>query len=106
MTAKKIRRKPAIITNCDKTQKEGIAGWQVRKIGGNAPSFFNLKIEDCPNREKTKPDTEDGNDTDDEWEIPEATGERLYDTFERDECYMPIRTNPENDVIQIYTDGN
>ena len=37
--------------------------------------------------------------------MPEETGNRSYDTSERDGRYKPIRTNPEEDVIQIHTDG-
>ena len=49
-------------------------------------------------------ETEDEDDDDDE-EMPEETGNRSYDTSERDDRYKPIRTNPEEDVIQIHTDG-
>ena len=38
-------------------------------------------------------------------EEEEETGNRSYDTSERDGRYEPIRTNPEEDVIQIHTDG-
>ena len=48
--------------------------------------------------------TEDEDDDDDE-EMPEETGNRSYDTSERDGWYEPIRTNPEEDAIQIHTDG-
>ena len=30
---------------------------------------------------------------------------KTYDTSQRDRRYAPIRTDPENDVIQIHTDG-
>ena len=50
-------------------------------------------------------ETEDEDDDDDE-EMPEETGNRNYDTSERDGRYQPIRTNPEEDVIQIHTDGD
>ena len=49
-------------------------------------------------------ETEDEDDDYDE-EMPDETGNRSYDTSERDDRYEPIRTNPEEDVIQIHTDG-
>ena len=36
--------------------------------------------------------------------MPEDAGKK-YDNSERDEMYVPIRTDPENDTIQIHTDG-
>ena len=48
-------------------------------------------------------ETEDEIDDDDE-EMPEETGNRSYYTSERDGRYEPIRTNPDEDVIQIHTD--
>ena len=36
--------------------------------------------------------------------MPEDTG-RNYDTSERDGVYAPIHTDPDNDVLQIHTDG-
>ena len=50
-------------------------------------------------------ETEDEDD-DYEEEMPEEAGDRSYDTSERDGRYQPIRTNPEEDVIQIHTDGD
>ena len=37
--------------------------------------------------------------------MPEATGNITYDTSERNGRYAPIQTNPEEDAIQIHTDG-
>ena len=39
--------------------------------------------------------------------MPEETGTptNVYDTSERNGSYIPIRTNPEEDALQIYTDG-
>ena len=36
--------------------------------------------------------------------MPEEFG-KIYDTSERKGGYAPIRTDPENDIIQIHTDG-
>ena len=44
-------------------------------------------------------------DYDDEEEMPEDTGDLVYDTSERDGRFEPIRTSPEEDVIQIHNDG-
>ena len=49
-------------------------------------------------------ESEDEDDDDDE-EMPEETGNRSYGTSERGGRYEPIQTNPEEDVIQIHTDG-
>ena len=49
-------------------------------------------------------ETEDDDDDEDE-EMPEETSNRSYDTSEREGRYKPIRTNPDEDVIQIHTDG-
>ena len=54
------------------------------------------------NKKHTETETED-EDEDDE-EIPEDAG-KTYDTSEKGGRYAPIQTNPENDVIQIHTDG-
>ena len=37
--------------------------------------------------------------------MPEETGDRTYDTSERDCHFEPIRTSREEDVIQTHTDG-
>ena len=37
--------------------------------------------------------------------MPEYTGDRIYNTSERDGRFEPVRTSPEEDVIQIHTDG-
>ena len=52
------------------------------------------------NKKHTETETEDEDDE----EIPEDAG-KTYDTSEKDGRYAPIQTDPENDVIQIHTDG-
>ena len=54
------------------------------------------------NKKRTETETED-EDEDDE-EMPEDAG-KTYDTSKKDGRYAPIQTDPENDVIQIHTDG-
>ena len=57
------------------------------------------------NRRRSDSDTEDEEDDDEHEEKPEAIGNITYDTSERNGRYAPIQTNPEQDVIQIHTDG-
>ena len=56
------------------------------------------------NKKQTATETEDeDDDNDEEEEMPEEAG-KTYDTSERGGRYVPIRKDPENDVIQIHTD--
>ena len=66
--------------------------------------ILNGKLKIVHNRKRAESDTEDDDD-DDEEEMPEDTGDRVYDTSERDGRYEPIRTSPVEDVIPIHTDG-
>ena len=67
--------------------------------------ILNGKLKIVRNRKVSVSETEDEDDDDDE-EMPEETGSRTYDTSERNGRNQPIRTNPEEDVIQIHTDGD
>ena len=72
-------------------------------MGRNTPPHPKRKIE---NRPKLQANTEVEDDDDDDEEMPEETGTpKVYDTSERDGRYAPIRTNPEEDAIQLHTDG-
>ena len=66
--------------------------------------ILNGKLKIVQNRKTSISESEDHDDDDDE-EMPEEIGNRSYDTWEREGRYEPIRTNPEEDVIQIHTDG-
>ena len=69
--------------------------------------ILNGKLRIVQNKKKTDTETEDeDDDDDDEDETPEEAG-KTYDISERERerRYIPIRTDPENDVIQIHTDG-
>ena len=67
--------------------------------------ILNGKLKIVQNRKTTDTETEDDDDEDDE-EAPEEIGTpKTYDTSERGEKYVPIRTNPEEDALQIHTDG-
>ena len=65
----------------------------------------NGKLKIVQNRKVSVSETEDEDDDDDE-EMPEEIGSRTYDTSERNGRYQPIQTNPEEDAIQIHTDGD
>ena len=62
--------------------------------------ILNGKLRIVQNKKHTETETEDEDDE----EIPEDAG-KTYDTSEKDGRYAPIQTDPENDVIQIHTDG-
>ena len=63
--------------------------------------ILNGKLKIVQNRKTSISESEDDDDYDDE-EMPEEVGNRSYDTSEREGRYEPIRTNPEEDVIQIH----
>ena len=67
--------------------------------------ILNGKLKIVQNRKVSVSETEDEDDDDDE-EMPEETGNRTYDTSERNGRYQPIQTNHEEDAIQIHTDGD
>ena len=55
---------------------------------------------------RAESDTDDDNDDEDDEEIPEETGTPIvYDTSEKDGRYVPIRTNAEEDALQLHTDS-
>ena len=63
-----------------------------------------LKIVQSKKREESETDDDDEDEDDDE--TPEETGTPIvYDTSERDGRYVPIRTNPEEDTLQLDTDS-
>ena len=66
--------------------------------------ILNGKLKIVRNRRKTETDTEEEDDEDDE-EMPETTERETYDTSKRNGSYVPIRTNPEDDALQLHTDG-
>ena len=59
-------------------------------------------------RKQTTSDTEEEDDYDEDEEMPEEAGTptpKVYDTSERDGRYIPIRTIPEEDALQLHTNG-
>ena len=70
--------------------------------------ILNGKLKLVKTRKQTTSDTEEEDDYDEDEEMPEKTGTptpKVYDTSERDGRYIPIRTNPEEDALQLHTDG-
>ena len=70
--------------------------------------ILNRKLKIGQNRKQTGSDTEEEDDHDDDEEMPEEIGTptpKIYDTFERDGRYAPIRINLEEDALQLHTDG-
>ena len=66
--------------------------------------ILNGKPKIVQNRKKTETDTEEEDDEDDQ-EMPETTERETYDTSEQNGSYVPIQTNPEDDALQLHTDG-
>ena len=62
-----------------------------------------LKIVQIPKQPES--DTEDDDDDDQEMPQETETPTKVYDTSEHDGNSVPIRTSPEDDALQIYTDG-
>ena len=106
-TEKKNRR-DTTITNAEITPKNrqclrGLDG-KYGRWDEILRDILNGKLKIVQNRKTSMSETDDEDDDDDE-EMPEETGNRNYDTSERDGRYEPIRTNPEANIIQIHTDG-
>ena len=65
--------------------------------------ILNSKLKIVQNKKWAESDTDDD---DDDKEMSEETGlPTEYDTFERVERCVPIRTNPEEDTLQLHTDS-
>ena len=67
--------------------------------------ILNGKWKIVQNRKQTESDSEDDGDGDEEMSEETGTPAKVYDTSERDRSYVPIWTSPEDDALQIYTDG-
>ena len=80
------------------------SGREVRTLGERLSDILNGKLKFVQNRKATDTETEDDDDEDDE-DVPEEIGTpKTYDTRWKMQ-YIPIRTNPERDALQIHTDG-
>ena len=80
-----------------------MAGRKVWPLGRNPTGYTQRQGKDSTKPKKTETDTEE-NDEDVE-EMPETIGRQTYDTSERNGRYVPIQTNPEDDALQLHTDG-
>ena len=55
---------------------------------------------------RAESDTDDDDDDEDDEVMPEESGTPIiYDTSEKHGSYVPIRTNPEEDGLQLHTDS-
>ena len=104
----KKNRKDAALVNAEITPKNrhclrGLDG-KYGRWDEILRDILNGELRILKNRKTSISESEDEDDDDDE-EMPEETGNRSYDTSERGGRYEPIQTNPEEDVIQIHTDG-
>ena len=68
--------------------------------------ILNGKLKIVQNKKRVESETDDDDEDEDDEETPEETGTPIvYDTSERDGRYVPIRTNPEEDTLQLHTDS-
>ena len=109
-TERKARKEPAINTSGEINPKNRHS---LRGLNGKygrwdeiLRDILNGKLKIVQNPEQPESETEDEDDDDDE-EMPEESGTptKVYNTSERNGSYVPIRTSPEEDALQIYTDG-
>ena len=108
-TERKARKEPAINTSGEINPKNRHC---LRGLNGKygrwdeiLRDILNGKLKIVQNPKQPESETEDEDDDDEE--MPEETGTpiKVYDTSERNGSYIPIRTSPEEDALQIYTDG-
>ena len=110
-TERRTRKEPALNTSGEINPKNGQL---LRGFDGKYGRWdeilrdkLNVNLKIVQNRKAMDSDTEDDDDDDveDDEEMPEETGTpKVYDTSERDGRYAPIRTNKEEDALQIHTD--
>ena len=105
---KRHRRESAPTVSTEITPKNrhclrGLGG-KYEKWNEILKDILNGKLRIVQNKKHTETETEDEDKDEDDEEIPEGAG-KTYDTSEKDGRYAPIQTDPENDVIQIHTDG-
>ena len=109
-TEGKARKEPAINTSEEINPKNRHC---LRGLNGKygrwdeiLRDILNGKLKIVQNPKQPESETDDEDDDDDE-EMPEETGTptKVYDTSERNGSFVPIRTSPEEDALQIYFDG-
>ena len=93
------------------TRKIGTAyvDWTGKTAGGWDDMLWEIlngRLNVFPNKKRTACDTEDNVDDEDDKEMPEETETpKIYEASEQDGRYVPIRTNREEDALQIHTNG-
>ena len=108
-TERRTKKEPKVNTSSEINPKNrhclrGLDGKNGR-WDGILRDILNGKLKIVQNRKATNTETEDDDDEDDE-DVPEEIGTpKTLDTSERGGKYIPIRTNPEKDALQIHTDG-
>ena len=74
-------------------------------MGRNTARYTEREFRNIQNKKRTETDSIDDDKYDEEEEeIPEETG-RVCDTSEIDRRFEPMRTDPENDSLQLHTYG-
>ena len=110
-TGRRTRKEAAINTNGEVNPKNrhclrGVDG-KYGRWDEILRDILNRKLKIVQNRKSTGRDTEEDEDDEDE-QMPEETGTptpKVYDTSERGGRYEPIRTNQEDDTLQLHSDG-
>ena len=68
--------------------------------------ILNGKLKIVQNKKRAESETDDDDEDEDDEETPEEIGTPItYDTSEKDGRYVPIRTYPEEDTLQLHTDS-
>ena len=109
-TARRNRKEPALNTTSELNLKHRHC---LRGLDGKYGRWdeilrdnLNSKLKIVQNKKRTESDTVDDGDDEVDEEMPEETGTpTVYDNSERDRRYVPIRTNPEKDPLQLHTDS-
>ena len=109
-TERKSRRQPALNTTGERNAKNrhclrGLDG-KYGRLDEILRDILNGKLKIVQNKKRAESDTDDDDDDEDDEEMPEETGTPIiYDTSEKDGRFVPIRTNPEEDALQLHTDS-
>ena len=109
-TGRKTRKEPALSTSGEINPKN----WNcLRGLGAKNGRWDEIlrdildgQLKNCSNKKRADSDTDDDDDDDDNGEIPEETRTPIiYETSEKDGRHVSKRTNPDEDALQIHTDG-
>ena len=109
-TERKNRKEPAMNTTVEINLKNrhclcGLDG-KYGRWDEILRDILNGKLKIVQNKKRAESGTDDDDEDEDDEEMPEETATPIvYDTSERDGRYVPIRTNPEEDTLQLHTDS-